>query len=378
MRFVSAISSAERTADAVTDCADQIGAQLDEPDLVVAFVSRHHASRSKVVPSVLAERFPDALVLGCAGWSVIGGGEEVEGEPAISVTAAHLPGVELEAQRVRHPGEVADLPNDAAAFLVLIDSFTTDADSLVERLDGHAPDAPKFGGFANGGVYPGSNAMFLGGEATGGSLVVSFDGDVEVDTIVAQGCRPIGPPLVVKKSRDNLILELDRGRPAVVLQELFESLPLEDQQLIPQALHIGLKVQAQDDSTYRRGDYLLRPILGIDPNSGAMTVNERMGNYDVVQFHLRDKEASTADLAEWLDQYLERDPGDVRGALLFSCISRGVGLFGVANHDTGMFVDRVGDVPVGGFFCNGEVGPVGERTFLHAYTSTFAIFRPGS
>jgi small ligand-binding sensory domain FIST len=326
----------------------------------------------------LLGRFPNAVVVGCAGWSVIGAGEEIEEGPAVSVTAARLPGVELRARRITDPDDVGGFEQDTKAFLVLIDSFTTDADTLVERLDERYPDATKFGGFANGGVYPGTNSMFLGSDASPGSIVVGFDGDVRVDTIVAQGCRPIGEPLRIQKGRDNLILEFERGLPATVLQDLFKTLPLEDQQLIPQALHIGLEVEEDPGGGYRRANYLLRPILGIDPNSGSMTINERVANYDVVRFHLRDKEASTADLAEWLNQYLEETVDDVAGALLFSCIGRGVGLFGVENHDTGMFRDRVGPVPVGGFFCNGEVGPVGDRTFLHAYTSTFAIFRPGS
>jgi small ligand-binding sensory domain FIST len=377
MRFVSAISRQERTEDAVRECIERLTEELEDPDLLVAFVSRHHVTRAGTVSSQLADRFENALVAGCAGWSVIGAGEEVEREPAVSVTAAKLPGVRLRAQRVRDVEELGEFDDQPVAFMVLIDSFTTDADALVEALDEGYPDATQFGGFAHGGVQPRTNAMFLGEEAGPGSVVVSFSGELRVDTIVAQGCRPIGQPLVVERSRDNLILEFDRGRPADVLQDLFATLPPDDQRLFPQALHAGLAVREPGGGDYRRGDYLLRPILGIDPNSGSMAVNERVSNYDRVQFHLRDKEASSADLAEWIDQYLEDDVSDIRGALLFSCVGRGVDLYGVPDHDTGMFQERVADVPVGGFFCNGEVGPVGERTFLHAYTSTFAVFRPG-
>jgi small ligand-binding sensory domain FIST len=92
----------------------------------------------------------------------------------------------------------------------------------------------------------------------------------------------------------------------------------------------------------------------------------------VVQFHLRDARTSADDL----DQLLARHRGTPAGSLLFSCLGRGTHLYGRADHDTDLVRRHFGDVPLGGFFCNGEIGPVQGTTFLHGYTSAFGLFRP--
>jgi small ligand-binding sensory domain FIST len=97
-----------------------------------------------------------------------------------------------------------------------------------------------------------------------------------------------------------------------------------------------------------------------------------------VRFHLRDAETSAEDLHAVLTSYESTLPKTdaVSGALLFSCLGRGEHLYKQPNFDTGVFKEHLGEVPVGGFFCNGEIGPVGGSTFLHGYTSSFGLFRP--
>ena len=97
-----------------------------------------------------------------------------------------------------------------------------------------------------------------------------------------------------------------------------------------------------------------------------------------VRFHLRDAKTSAEDLHAMLTGYentLSRKQ-DLSGALLFSCLGRGEYLYGEPNFDSNVFQQHLGDLPVGGFFCNGEIGPVGGETFLHGYTSSFGLFRP--
>ena len=375
MQWTSFISRREATTEALEECLDGIAAAF-EPDLVLVFASRHHTARTTDIPRAVAERFENAVIAGCSSWSVIGGGEEVEEGPGLSVTAARLPGVELDSRHITDLSALDGYGADVEAFLAIVDSNSTDTDGLVQRLDESYPNAVKFGGFASGGLYPGANVLFHGHEAVRqGSLVIGFRGNLAVDTIVAQGCKPIGAPLIVLRHQGNVILELDQGKPSEVLQRLYETLDPEDRRLIPQALNLGIEMRSRSDGVYQRGDYLVRPIIGIDPNSGALVVSENVTTHAVVQFHLRDARASTEDLHEWLSGFDHKDRH--RGALLFSCIGRGVGLFGSPNHDTGMFREMVGDLPVGGFFCSGEIGPVGGQTFVHGYTSTFAVFRPG-
>ena len=382
MEWTSLLSREIDTARAVEEARAHVEAKLEgPPDFIAVFSSRHHANRQALIPDTLADAFPEAKIAGCAAYSVIGGGEEEEDESALSVTAARMPGVDVTVTPVDSsgdPGWLEAMPDDAEAMMLVVDAFSTDAEALIRELDRRYPGVPKFGGFASGGVYPGSNALYGGGQVVRqGSVVVTFSGTVSVETIVAQGCRPIGEPFVVLRHQNNMILELDKGRPAAVLQQVYERLPAEDRALIPDSLHVGIEMHDRPDGVYRRGDFLVRPLVSIDPNSGALTIGGRLRGNEVVQFHLRDARASTDDLTEWLEQY---EPGDepVRGALLFSCVARGVDLFGVPNHDTRLFLDEVGDVPIGGFFCSREIGPVRDETFIHGYTSTFVMFRPGA
>jgi small ligand-binding sensory domain FIST len=125
------------------------------------------------------------------------------------------------------------------------------------------------------------------------------------------------------------------------------------------------------------GDFLVRNILGVDARSGGLAVGERLREGQSVQFHLRDAEASSLDLQSMLSQYVsDHQPGSEAGAMLFQCLGRGSYLFGRPDHDTDMFREMVGSIPLTGFFCNGEIGQVGGSTYLHGYTSSFGIFRP--
>jgi small ligand-binding sensory domain FIST len=137
------------------------------------------------------------------------------------------------------------------------------------------------------------------------------------------------------------------------------------------SLFMGLGMR-DGEREYRRGDFLVRNLIGVDPATGAIAVGAPLHTGQVVQFHLRDAETSATDLVEMLGQHDQVPPA---GALLFSCVGRGRLLYGQANHDSGAFRTAMGAIPLGGFFCNGEIGPVHRRTFLHGYTSSFALFR---
>jgi small ligand-binding sensory domain FIST len=102
-----------------------------------------------------------------------------------------------------------------------------------------------------------------------------------------------------------------------------------------------------------------------------------MQPYQAVQFHLRDARTAAEDLSQHLERYRAGSTGAAspQGALLFSCVGRGMHLYGRPDHDTSLFEGALGSIPLGGFFCNGEIGPVGGTTFLHGYTSAFALFR---
>ncbi len=232
------------------------------------------------------------------------------------------------------------------------------------------PDSRKIGGLSSGGQMQGSSSLFLESRVRrSGAVGVALSGNISIDTIVAQGCRPIGSPLIITQCQGNLLIELDGRPPLLVLRELYESLPESDQSLLRSSLFIGLEMKS-DEVEFRPGDFLVRNIIGLDPDTGSIAIGALPKQW---QFLLRDSQTATADLTRLLSRY--RDSARPDGALLFSCLGRGINLFGRADHDTGLFREKLGPIPLGGFFCNGEIGPVGGSTFLHGYTSAFALFR---
>ncbi|MBT8493306.1 MAG: FIST C-terminal domain-containing protein [Deltaproteobacteria bacterium] len=375
MRWASAIATPSYLGDALAEAAEIIGGQLDgRPDLIFAFVSGQHESHFERFPVYMDEHFPGSQVVGCSAGGVIGGAREIEGEAAVSLTAAVLPDVEV---RTFHLGSdsatwalhTADTPE----LVVLSDPFSCDSTALLDWIDQQLPDATTIGGVASGASSPGGHALFAGDKVhRTGAVGVSLVGNVEVDTIVAQGCRPIGQPMFVTRAERNVILELD-GQPALAALELMHAeLTPDDQRLLRTALHLGV-VMEESHEVYEHGDFLIRNIHGIDPKASALAVDTVPHAGQVVQFHLRDASSSADELSELLSRHHYAEPA---GALLFSCLGRGKRFYGEPNHDSGVFTDHFGPVPLGGFFGNGEIGPVHGKTFVHGYTSSFGLFRP--
>jgi small ligand-binding sensory domain FIST len=390
VHWVSRISTAAKLETAVEEVSDAVleGLGGADPDLAIVFVARQHRAGWVQLPRLLGERLGGPVLLGCSGAGIIGGAREVEQAAALSVVAAHLPGVELtpfhlSPETIPPPGTPTDtwnarlgLASDAdASFLVLPDPLSTRAHDFVAAMDAAYPEATIVGGLASGGDQPGQHALMAGHEAYGSGVVgLALSGNIRVDSIVAQGCRPVGSPLFVTRADNQIVHQLDGRRPADVLQDLYTTLSEADRRLMRHSLSLGV-VMTEGQQVYRQGDFLIRNIVGLDNETGAMAVAADLHKGQVVQFQLRDKQTSAADLEMMLARHVTAHPDRPAGALMFSCLGRGRDLYGEPDHDSGMFRRHVGPVPIGGFFCNGEIGPVAGSTFVHGYTSAFALFR---
>ncbi len=394
MRWASTVSVEADLERAIEETAKTVRSELtgQTPDLALVFLSPHHADGYDQAAARARAALGGGLVIGCSAGGVIGGGTEIEHQPGLSLTAAVLPGVELTPLRVTD----GDLPTAGAGsrawedllrvhaasnphFLLFPDPLSFDTERLLLGLDAAFPGATKIGGLASGGREPGANILYSGTNvAHAGAVGVALSGNLDVATVVAQGCRPIGQPMFVTGVRRNTVTGLDGQRPLDVLQDMFASLTEKDRQIFRHSLFIGVVMDPRRQS-YARGDFLIRNILAIDEDSGALAVGALIDENAVVQFHLRDAETSANDLEAMLSRYTSRAGGNDRpaaGSLLFSCLGRGSHLYGRADHDTDAFRRHLGKIPLGGFFCNGEIGQVQRRTYLHGYTSAFGMFRP--
>lgn len=411
MKWVSALSTRPFLEAAVEEVVTQARSLLDvSPDLGFVFISSAFASEYSRLLPLLREKLPDVPIVGCSGGGVIGVNQrgkvlEAEGEPALSLTLAHLPNVNV------HPFYVSasDLPDldsppdawaeligvaiaDQPSFVLLAEPFSARINDLLQGLDFAYPGAAKVGGLASSGV--------LGGSSTGlfcnnrfyreGAVGVALSGNIVLDTIVAQGCRPIGQTFYVTEGERHIILNMkeDDGSgnwsenckvnrsPLEQLRDLVQGLNEDDRQLAQQnQIFVGV-AQNEFKQSLEQGDFLIRNLIGVDPRVGAIAIGDTIRPGQRIQFHLRDAETSAEDLDVLLRRYVQaaRSHPSPVGSLMFACLGRGEGLYGEPNFDSQLFTEHL-DIPISGFFCNGEIGPVGHNTFLHGYTSVFGIFR---
>lgn len=384
-RFAAALSTATDVAAALKECGDALAAALGgSPDLLIAFYTHHYGPDLDTIPKRLIERFGPQVFLGATGESIVGNGREIETSPALSVWGARLPGVDvtplrLEFARTPEGPTITGWPEAAAGewpegstLLVLGEPFSFPADWLLERLNEDRPGVPVIGGMASGGRGPGQNRVALGGESfVTGAVGVLLRGPIEVRTVVSQGCRPIGESFVITQAENQMIQALGGKPPLAYLQELFDTLPERDRELVNQGLHVG-RVINEYQGSFERGDFLIRNVVGVDRANGGVAAADFFKRGQTVQFHVRD--AVTAD--EDFRELLGRTASEFRpeGGLLFTCNGRGARLFDVPNHDAAAVQTQFANLPLAGFFAQGELGPVGGKNFMHGFTASLALF----
>lgn len=387
-KAAAALSGHLDTVTAATEVAHEMHDQLGtSADLVVMFCSFHHRAAFADAASAIRRTLAPQVMLGVTAEGVLGGNEEREGLAGLTAIALRMPGVRLcpwtstpkDPIRISRPETIPQrigLDQDVRAVLMLADPFSTPITRLLPALtdsggDGHP--VPVIGGMASGASQPGHNSLVLNDNVLEeGAVGVTILGDVEIECILSQGCRPIGKPMVITKCRDNMVLQLGGHRATEVVQALTEDLSDEDRQLLSQGLLVGTVID-EYKSHFGRGDFLVRNVLGISKEEGGMAIGELGRVGQTLQFHVRDANTAAEDLHLLLDgQQLKSQP---YGMLLFTCNGRGTRLFGERHHDINLISERLGEIPIAGFFAAGELGPIGDRSFLHGQTASLALFR---
>lgn len=387
VRFASALSTLRDARGAAEEVCRVAGGELGEtPDLAIMFASQHYAAEFEKLAGEVCQRLGTERVLGCTGEAIVGVGREIEDEPAVSLWLAKLPGVSvslmhLSFERAGAESAIVGWPDDlplewpeGTAFILLGEPFSFPADLLLARLNEDRPGVPVVGGMASGGSAPGDNRLWLGPRVLReGAVAAMLHGPVRLRTVVSQGCRPIGKHFVVTKAERNVIHELG-GRPALIqLKELFDTLPTREQELVQRGLHLGRVVSEYQDR-FEQGDFLVRNVIGIDPSDGSIAVTDYIRQGQTVQFHIRDQQTADEELRQLLAGVRDNPQASPVGGLLFTCNGRGTRLFSQRNHDAACVQAALGQIPLAGFFAQGELGPVGGSNFMHGFTASLALF----
>jgi len=355
------------------DCLAQLPRTEKDATLGILYVSEPAAPALPQLVRDLAAGTGVASWVGGVGLGICAGAEEIYDRPAAAVMIAPLPVDSFRLFGVTDD-PAADLPRQHASWiekaqpsLGLVHADPRCADLIQATIDtGTASGAFLVGGLVSHRcetpLLAGSGPDALGAAGISGLLLTP---EVSVATALTQGCIPIGPVRRIDEARDNVVMAID-GRPAlaVFLDDIGPDLA-RDPRGVGGIIFAGLPVQGSDT-----GDYLVRNLVGIDPRQGWIALGAEVAPGDLILFCRRDPESARADLDRMLRQLAGRLQGPPKAGIYVSCIARGAALFGEPGVETGMIRDRFGDIPLIGFFANGEI----SRDRLYGHTGVLTLF----
>ena len=379
-RIGAGLSTLESARDAASEAAH--GARRDAParadvDLAFIFLSPAHLGEAEAAAEAVHKELAPRHLLGCVAEGVVGRDRELEAGPAVAVWAGVLPGAEIEcfhaaAVQTGDGIAVTGFPelDDPGLVALLVDPFPFPAGPFLTRLNETHERIPLVGGIAVGG-RPDKQALILDDAVYGEGAVGAVVSGLPVLTVVSQGCRPIGREAVITRCEGNVVYEL-AGKPALErLRREISALSSEERALAARGLLAGLVID-ENRPQYDTGDFLMRGLLGVDEATGALALGDSARAGQTLRFFVRDAVSADADLREALaDTPRGAQPA---GALIFTCNGRGTNMFSQPDHDARVIVEALGTQAVAGFFCGGEIGPVGGKAFLHGFTATLAVF----
>ncbi|HYH58739.1 MAG TPA: FIST N-terminal domain-containing protein [Thermoleophilaceae bacterium] len=381
VRCAVGIAASDAGADSFAEAAARAALGLGgaPADAVIVFAGAPNLAHAEEGLAAVAERLHPRAMVGCGAQGVVGEGREVE-LGGVAVWAASLGSGTAEAFALQAEGAgqgalaVSGVPDldHVDALVLLVDPFAFPVEPLLAALADDHPGLPVVGGLASA---RGEAGVLLGqdGAVAAGAVGLALSG-VRVAACVSQGAKPVGPEMAITAAEGNVIHEL-AGRPALErLQQALATLAEDERALALSGLLLGLVVDPNKPE-YERGDFLVRGVLAADPASGSVTVGERVHVGQAVRIQVRDADSADEDLRAAVAEGVAALGGPPAGALIFTCNGRGSHMFSAPHHDAAI-VDALAGAPAAGFFCAGEIGPVGARNFVHGFTATLALLAP--
>jgi len=369
--------------------AEKLRAQLGSQPVTLGlvFMSPKFFPHAPATLEILRVHARIPLLAGCSSASLVAGSKEIENATGIVLALYSLPGAELKGFRFTQtqveeaggenywPAESGVAPGKSNGWLAFIDPFHLDAESWIRSWNESFAPLPVFGGLASGIFSDQTTQVYLNGEVfEDGGVAISIGGAVTLAGVISQGCTPIGETWTLTRVEQNLIHQI-ANRPAyAVLADTVQKLSAADQQKARGNLFIGLVVNEYLED-FHRGDFLVRNLIGGDPNSGVLAVAALPRAGQTMQFHRRDAAAATEDMDELLERAKKKiGNATIYGGCLCCCNGRGKNLFGTPNHDAELVQNEFGPLGLAGFYGNGEIGPVGDKNYLHGFTASLALF----
>ncbi|MGE0268783.1 MAG: FIST N-terminal domain-containing protein [Candidatus Omnitrophota bacterium] len=384
MEFKSTLSTSNDPQQMIHQLTGRCGSDFD---MGVLFITPHQESHIQIIVQGIQEKVKIQNFLACTCAGIIGSQAELENQTAASLFLAKLPKVKIKPFYIDQEHienlfldedfyELFEIyPNENPVFMIFPDPFRVDLNRFILGMNNAYGASPVVGGLASGSASANGNLLMLNGQSYNHGIIgMVMTGDIKIDTIVSQGCKPIGESYIVTKAENNIIYEI-AGEPFLdVLRKIFVKLSENERRLVQQALLIGI-VMDEYKHGFNRGDFIVRSVIGVDQETGAVAIGDIINPGQTIQIHIRDAKTAEEDLNQLLAVYKEKNKASTpQGAFVFSCNGRGLSLFGEPDHDIKLIQKYIGPIPAAGFFCAGEIGPVGGRNFLHGFTDSIVVF----
>ncbi|HEX4732817.1 MAG TPA: FIST C-terminal domain-containing protein [Thermoleophilaceae bacterium] len=381
LSFATGLVDGDSGVDAFAEAAARAALGLGGApcDVALVFAGQDNLAHAGLGLEAVHDRLRPAALAGCGAQGVVATGREVETGGVVvwaaSLGAGSAQAFHLEAQPA---GEgrlaISGMPDvdDDESLVMFVDPYTFPAEALLTEIARSSPGVPVVGGLAAAEAAPA--ALFHDAAVASMGAVGVVLSDVDVHCTVSQGASPIGPEMVVTACGGNVIEEL-ASQPALdrLMDAIRNELTADEQALATQGLLVGIVID-ENQPDYERGDYLVRALMSVDEQERTITIGERVRVGQTVRLHVRDAASADIDLRDALERVARELSGPAAGALMFTCNGRGSHMFGSAGHDAGALAREIGPAPAAGFFCAGEIGPVGARSFVHGFSTSVAVF----
>jgi small ligand-binding sensory domain FIST len=361
-------------------CLDELGRK---PDLALVFATPDYGHHLEDFLELVQLHGHAPRIAGGSGIGIVGTGQEAEGVSGFSLLLLHLPKTkittvpftEAEADDFspsdwrRKAGEAVD----SDAWIFLGNPLRVAAEPWLNAWSEAVGHAPVLGGLLSGGRQEDEIFTLLDRGPVEAGVALGLKGGIKLHTVVSQGCRPIGEPHAITGVHENVVTSIGSLPAYERLNESFESLTPEDKSRAAGNLFAGLALNEYVDD-FKTGDFVIRNLLGADASRGTVELAAYPRVGQTLQFQLRDRHSAHEDLAHLLQKYVRKRFRPI-AALSFLCGGRGKGLFGASHHDAVCLREAFGPIPNAGFFCNGEVGPIGGHNFVHGYSAAIGLLR---
>jgi small ligand-binding sensory domain FIST len=361
-------------------------AGIDQADIVLAFFTTQHLANAQQFPSILRRITRTDQIIGSSGAGVLTGDGEIEGKPGVAVLAVTSDRIRFRPLLI-HPlrgreqevgaeiAEIAEKSSDRNSLLALFpDAYNVQPRGLLQGIEERCGALSIVGAGSSEDGTQGQTYQLCGGQITTNALsALLLSGFFESSIGITQGCQPVTEPMVITKSDGNLIFEIN-GRPAFEsFAKVIKAPFLDDLRRALAFVFVGLPSDPSRNSV-GPGEYLVRNIVGLDPQKGIVAVAEEVHEGERMIFTLRDSQRAREDLGQMLERQSKNLGGKIpQFGLYFNCCARGTSLYGIPGIDTAYIRNALGDFPLVGFFGNFELGPVGGTNRLHAYTGVLVL-----